>query len=139
MQGTPLEQDTFFPGKGQPFPASYRTVPEIGGRSSYVVDIPLKMRVLGQNLGLPQNGRLASRCNGASLMESDGTKITCPKTSAVVCNRKFHLLNRRYSSHGFVTRMVCSFIGQFIDFIELFGKEASSVDSVQEFDSRGAE
>ena len=70
-------------------------VPEIGGRTSNIMNIALEILILYHTLCLCKNGSMTARLHNASLVESQGTEITAAKTAAVTNQAELDLGNSR--------------------------------------------
>ena len=90
---------------------------EVGSRTAYIVDISLKIGVLGNLFGFVYNGIVRARRNIASLMKGECAEVACTKAAAVVYDGKLHLLNGRNPACGFIGGVIGAHKGQGIDLV----------------------
>ena len=92
---------------------------EVGGRPADIVDIALKIRLMGHPLRLGHDAVRAAAGDTAALMELDGAEVAAAKTAAVLDDGELHLPDGRHTAHVFINGMVTAGVGQGVDFIQL--------------------
>ena len=66
-------------------------VTEVSRGATHIVNITLKARQLGNNLGLTNDGLVAARLDNTPLMRMNRAKGTATKATATAHNTKLHL------------------------------------------------
>lgn len=87
------------------------------------MDITLKMGTGDQLLGLLHKGLCAAAGDISPLMKGNRAKITVAKTTPVMVNGEFHLLNGGNSSLLFVRRMVIPLVWQRKHLVQFLGRQ----------------
>ena len=95
-------------------------VAEVCGRAAHVVDVALKIRHLGDLLGLGHHGFDAAGADGAALVEGQGAKVAGAEAAAVVGHGEAHLLNTGHAPVLLVGGVVGAGVGQGVDGVQLF-------------------
>ena len=83
---------------------------EIGGRTSHIMDITLKIRFPNKLAGFRQKGFVAPGLQNPSLVESKCTEAAATETAAVTDEAEFYLLDGRNPAILFIARVVGSHI-----------------------------
>ncbi len=92
---------------------------EIGCGAPHVMDVSLKLRILRQKPCLFHQGFVAPRLDNPPLMESQGAKAACAKTSPVADQAKLHFLDGRHPPCLLIRRVVATHVRKAIDLIHL--------------------
>ena len=90
---------------------------EICGRTAYIMNITLKIRILCHFDGFFQNRFMASGLKDSALMKCQCTEITSTETATVAGETEFNFLQCRNTAFGIIHRMPGVSIWQIIDII----------------------
>ena len=110
-QTLPVRADTL----GQLFLTGWLS--EICGRTAYIMNITLKIRILCHFDGFFQNRFMASSLKDSALMKCQCTEITSTETATVAGETEFNFLHCRNTAFGIIHRMPGVSIWQIIDII----------------------
>ena len=80
-------------------------VAEVGRRPAHIVDVSLKLRVLGEYFRLPQDGFNAPGSDHPPLVKGQRTEIAPAEAAAVVDHAEAHLLDRGHAAERLVHRV----------------------------------
>ena len=94
-------------------------IAEVGGRTTYVMDIALEVGHLGNLPCLGNNALLASRAHLSTLMEGQRTEITRAKAATVVGERELNLGNSRHASEIVIIGVEIPCIRQSVNCVKL--------------------
>ena len=92
---------------------------EIRGRTAYVVNVALEIRLIGQKPCLRHNRRMAPRLDRSSLMEGQRTEIAAAEAPAVTDERKFHLADSRNATRRLIHRMISAHVEKPVNTVHL--------------------
>ena len=98
-------------------------VPEGGGGAAHVVDVPLEARVLGEELGLPEDALVAAGGDDPPLVEGQGAEVAGPEAAPVVGDGEANLLNGGHAPHAVVHGVGLPHIGELGHPVHLLGGE----------------
>ena len=93
---------------------------EISSRPPNIMDISLKVRLLGKKLCLVYQRLMASRLDDPSLMEGQRAEAAATKAAPVADKDEFDLTDRRNTPGSLIRGMIASHIRQIIHIIHFF-------------------
>ena len=96
-------------------------MPEIGGGTAHIVDIPFEIRHFGQPDCFAHHRILAAAGDEPPLVIRKRAEIARAKAATVVHQRKFYLFDAGHPAQRLVRGVIIPHIRQFVHMIQLFG------------------